>query len=332
MCSPGSAQTASTSANVQPPAKTARRRNRRCSASSSSEWLQSIVARSVCCRSGNVARAGGEDLEGVAETLEQRLRSQEPETGGSEFESERQAVEAPADRRDGLGVLRRQLERASGHLRARRTARSPDTSRATRPRPDRTAGKLQRVERVLPLGGDPEWRPARSHDPQPRAALDHARHVRSRRHDLLEVVQEQKCLLVTDQYGDALPECPFFGFLHVQRIRESGDELRRIRHVGQRDERDTVQELGREQPAQLDDDARLPNTAGARDRNDPMFVRQSAKPTPDQRLGRRVAWSAPAGCSADWQSARPCLRAPPEPAPRRPRPRLRRARTGARRS
>ena len=109
---------------------------------------------------------------------------------------------------------------------------------------------------------------------QPRAALDHARHVRSRRHDLLEVVQEQKCLLVTDQYGDALPECPFFGFLHVQRIRESGDELRRIRHVGQRDERDTVQELGREQPAQLDDDARLSNTAGARDRNDPMFVRQ----------------------------------------------------------
>ena len=67
---------------------------------------------------GNVARAGGEDLEGVAETLEQRLRSQEPETGGSEFESERQAVEAPADRRDRLGVLRRQLERASGHLRA----------------------------------------------------------------------------------------------------------------------------------------------------------------------------------------------------------------------
>ena len=50
--SPGSAQTASTSANVHPPAKTAMRRNRRCSDSSRSEWLQSIVARSVCCRSG----------------------------------------------------------------------------------------------------------------------------------------------------------------------------------------------------------------------------------------------------------------------------------------
>ena len=45
-------QTASASATVQPPAKTARRRNARCSRSSSSEWLQSIVARSVCCRPG----------------------------------------------------------------------------------------------------------------------------------------------------------------------------------------------------------------------------------------------------------------------------------------
>ena len=177
---------------------------------------------------GNVARAGCEDVEGVVETLEQRLRSQEPETGGSELESERQTVQAPADRRDGPGVLRRQLERASGHLRAL------DEQRDRRIRAERLGrgrigrrGKLQRVERVLPLGGDPEWRPARGHDPQPRAALDHARHVRSRRHDLLEVVQEQKCLLVTDQCGDALAKRPLFGFLHVQRVRESGDELRR---------------------------------------------------------------------------------------------------------
>ena len=47
-----SAQTASTSPNAHPPAKRAMRRKSRCSGSVSSEWLQSIVARSVCCRPG----------------------------------------------------------------------------------------------------------------------------------------------------------------------------------------------------------------------------------------------------------------------------------------
>ena len=175
MVSPGSAQTASTSANVQPPAKTARRRNRRCSASVEQRVAPVDRGAQRLLPLGNVARAGCEDLEGVVETLEQRFRSQEPEPGGSELESERQAVQAPADRRDGLGVLRRQLERASGHLRAL------DEQRDRRIRAERLGrgrigrrGKLQRVERVLPLGGDPEWRPARRHDLQPRAALDQA--------------------------------------------------------------------------------------------------------------------------------------------------------------
>ena len=67
---------------------------------------------------GNVARSGREHLEGVIETLQQRLRRQEPQPGGGELESKRQSVQAPADRRDGFAVLRRQLERAPGRLRA----------------------------------------------------------------------------------------------------------------------------------------------------------------------------------------------------------------------
>ncbi len=118
-----------------------------------------------------------------------------------------------------------------------------------------------------------------------------AGHVRSGRHDLLEVVQEQERLLVADQCGDAVAERPPLGLLHVQRVRESGEELRGVGDVGQRDERDTVQELGREQPAELDDDARLSDTAGARDRDDPMFAgqldeRRQVGGSADQRRGR----------------------------------------------
>ena len=61
------------SASVQPPEKTAMRLNSRCSASLRSEWLQSIAARSVCCRSGAVARTGRQQVERMVEPFEQRL-------------------------------------------------------------------------------------------------------------------------------------------------------------------------------------------------------------------------------------------------------------------
>ena len=109
--------------DVHPPAKTARRRNSRCSDSVSSEWLQSIVARRVCCRVGSVARTGREHVERVVEPLEQRLRGEQPQPGGSELEREGK----PSRRRqiacDRLGVLRRQREACFGpRSRARRTA------------------------------------------------------------------------------------------------------------------------------------------------------------------------------------------------------------------
>ena len=121
--------------------------------------------------------------------------------------------------------------------------------------------------------------------------LDQPGHVRSGRHDLLQVVQEQERLPVADQRDDAVAERPPLGLLHVQRVRESGEEVRGLGDVGQRDERDTVQELGREQPAELDDDPRLSDTAGTRDRDDPMLAgqlderRQVGGPA-DERRGR----------------------------------------------
>ena len=125
--SPGSAQTASTSANVHPPAKTAMRRNRRCSGSVEERVAPVDRGAQRLLPLGSVARAGREHVEGVVETLEQRLRRQEPQTGGGELERERQAVQAPADRRDGPGVLGRQLERAPRRSARSTNRRSPDT-------------------------------------------------------------------------------------------------------------------------------------------------------------------------------------------------------------
>ena len=54
----------------------------------------------------------------------------------------------------------------------------------------------------------------------------------------------------------------------------AGEELRGVGDVGQRDERDAVQELGREQAAELDEEPRLPDSAGAGDRDDAVFARE----------------------------------------------------------
>ena len=328
--SPGSAQTASTSASVHPPAKTAMRRNRRCSDSVEERVAPVDRGAQRLLPLGNVARAGREHVEGVVEPLEQRLRGQEPQPGGGELERERQAVQAPADRRDG-----RRRSRASARTslwstsRARRTGDADTHERLGRVRRggsssgasgySRSAAILSGVLLVVTIRSSGQ-------------RLDQTGHLGSGRHDLLEVVQEQERLPVADQCDDAVAERPSLGLLHVQRVRESGEELRGLGDVGQRDERDTVQELGREQPAELDDDPRLPDAAGARDRDDPMFARRARRATPGRRPGRPAARPGRAGCSAGWRTARPCPPAPPDPARRCRRPRPRRARTGARRS
>jgi hypothetical protein len=61
---------------------------------------------------------------------------------------------------------------------------------------------------------------------------------------LLQVVQEQERFLVADERDDPVAECPSLGLLHVQHDRESRKKLRGVGDVCQRDERDTVKELG----------------------------------------------------------------------------------------
>ncbi len=104
----------------------------------------------------------------------------------------------------------------------------------------------------------------------PGQRLDQPGHLRTCRHDLLEVVEEQERLPVADEGDEPVSKRPSFGLLHVEHLGESGEKVGGIFHVGQADKRDTVEELGCEQPAELDEDPGLSDTAGSGDRDDPM--------------------------------------------------------------
>ena len=181
----------------------------------------------------------------MIEPLEQRLRGQEPQPGGGELDRERQAVEPPADCCDGFRVLGRQLERASGRPRALDEQaiagldRPPRGSSSGASGYSRSAAILSGVLLVVTIRSAGQ----RSTSAATSGAADD---------ELLEVVQEQERLLVADQRGDAFAQRALLGLLHVERVRERRDELRRVGDVGERDERDTVQELGRERPSELD--------------------------------------------------------------------------------
>jgi hypothetical protein len=108
--------------------------------------------------------------------------------------------------------------------------------------------------------------------------------------------------------------------------------VRGIGDVGQRDERDTDEELGRERSAELDDDPCLSDTAGTRDRDDAMFPnkldeRCEIGGTADERRGRLGQVARQAG-----EPLALAPLAPLDPVQRCRRPIPRTARTGARRS
>ena len=229
----GSAQTASTSANVHPPAKTAMRRNRRCSGSVSSEWLQSIVARSVCCRSG-MSRAP--DVS-TSRAWSRRSSSASGDRSRSRAAASSSASGRPSSRGRSLRPLRRSPASARTSL--------GSTSRARRTSCDRRRDSSERRERDTRVrrrssAASCSWSTIRSSGQRSISAATSGRGS----DDLLEVVQKQERLPVADQRDDAVAERSPLRLLHVECVRERREELRRVGDVGERDERDTVQELG----------------------------------------------------------------------------------------
>ena len=97
--------TATAPSSVKPLPKIPSRRKSTRSRSSSRSWLQSMSARSVCWRGKHVAAAAGEHPEALVEPVAQLPRTEHLDARGGEFDRQRNAVEPPADVRDGRRVL-----------------------------------------------------------------------------------------------------------------------------------------------------------------------------------------------------------------------------------
>ena len=91
--------TRSAASSVQPPAKTARRANSRCSSGVSRSCDHSIVERSVRWR-GSASRPPLKQVEAPREPLEDLRGRERPRTGSRELDRERHVVEAPAELAD----------------------------------------------------------------------------------------------------------------------------------------------------------------------------------------------------------------------------------------
>ena len=145
-----------------------------------------------------VAIAGGEEVQGVVEPLEESRGLEDPRAGGGQLEGERQAVEPAADLGDRRGVGLAQRE-------AGLDLRGPlDEERHGRAAPERVErlgagrGQLERRQAELGLGADLERRAAGGDDAQPRATRDERGDVLRRVQHLLEVVEHEQHVAASD--------------------------------------------------------------------------------------------------------------------------------------
>ena len=137
---------ASAASIVAPPANTAKRAKPACASSSSSSWLQSIVAlQRLLARAASRAPAP-ERAERVVEALGDLDRRQQSAPGGRELDRQRQAVDAPADLPDRGGVA--VVEREAGIV----------GSRAVAEQRDRVHAGQRVATRDAPTCGQRQWR------------------------------------------------------------------------------------------------------------------------------------------------------------------------------
>ena len=190
-----------------------------------------------------VSLSGGEDVEGMVESLQQGFRRQQAYPSSREFDGERQAIQAPAHRHDRGSVVRGEFEAAPGHLRPLDEQGDARIGhQRLRAFNRRLLRQRQRAEGIPPLGLDPEQRPAGGEDPQLRASAHQRGDLGRRRDHLFQVVEQQQGLLVPDQRNDALGLAPAFCLLDAQRIGQGGHEVGGIGNGGQRHEGDPVEE------------------------------------------------------------------------------------------
>ena len=285
---------ASAAATVAPPAKTAKRAKQRCSASLSSSWLQSIVARSVCWRAG-ASRRRARRAERCVQALGDLAWGQQPAAGGRQLDRQRQPVDAPADLRDGRGVAVAELEvrivrsRALGEQRDRL-----DACQRLRVLDRRAVGQRERRDRVALLGLQRERLAAGGEHGQRGTGTQQAADERSGGEHVLEVVGDQQQVLGGEEA---------FGGLVGGLAREDDDPERsddRRRHVlrslhgGERHEVRAVGEVRLDGARGLERESRLADPARPGECEQPRGVRPQPLPdrgelasSADQLIGRR---------------------------------------------
>ena len=241
---PGSAQTASRSASVHPPEKTAIRRNSRCSRSSRSEWLQSIVARSVCCRSG-VSR--GPDVR-TSRAWSSRWSSTSGERSRNLAAASSSASGSPSRRRHRastvassvVGSARRcrgsSLPARQGAEQRRRQSRSRAGNKGSGY--SRSAEILSGVRLVVTIRSSAQRSTSR-------ATSGAAATICSR------LSSSSSAFRSPISAGYPIVDRSSLGLLDVERFPERGKEVGGLGDIGHRHECDAVQELGCEHPAEL---------------------------------------------------------------------------------
>ena len=186
---------------------------------------------------GQVTGARDEEREPLVQPLEQRVRREYPDARRGELDREGQVVEPTAD------------------LRADRVVDIDVLGRHRRPLPEQLhGGRLgQRRQRVLPLGGDAQQLAARHDRTHSRTRREQRRDVAGGPDHLLEVVQQEQAL--------GVPEMPGELVIGADRVRDRGEDVRRVADRREPDEPDPVRERGRRLAGDRDGEPRLADPA-----------------------------------------------------------------------
>ena len=284
MSRPASA-TRSAASSVAPPAKTAKRANRRCSPASRRSCDHSIVERRRPLARIGVA-AAGEQVEALPQSLEDRGRREDLRAGGGQLDREGHLVEGSAESLHGVvgfGIGLRETRACDEEL-------------------DRV-GLGERPHLELDLAADPETLAARREDRNVRTCLDEIGERGRRVDHLLEVVEDEEHLALADVVGEVV--------LRTERLRDLVGDQGGVADRCKLDPEGAGLVIAHQLRGSLDRQACLAGTARPGERHEPHAARGStrrrSRPPP---RGRRTSWPASAGSCSRSSSAAGTVRHP----------------------
>ena len=239
---------------------------------------------------GRVARAARQHVRLAFEPLQDLARREQLRARRGQLDCERQSVELPADASN-LGCAGRvELELRVDRLRA---GREEAHYIGLDERLERKvgAGDLERRNRVLALGGQPQRRAARGQDPDARGRGEQVADEGCSGEDLLEVVQHEQHPPLAQMLDHALGQVPL-ALAHVERLGDRRHEQLRARDRREADEQRAVAELGLELVRDRQPDSRLARASRAGEGDEPRALvaeqradRRELEPAADERRG-----------------------------------------------